>query len=336
MTRAIFLPLVLIASAAAQTPPEPATALARRIAANLTASEPVSLTFRGVSLPARKAIEAEFARRSSGPDPTAIIVTLSEDARGPLWVAEVVRAGKRDAVFFERPGERASEPPDGSLEKHLLWEQDSPILDAARAAEDVVVLSPDGVSVYPRAERASRVMLPVAAPRPWPRDLRGRLIIDGDAVRAWLPGLACSGVLRPGPKLDCRTAEEPWPDSAAPLEVGRNYFTGQPPFYSAALQFRTTLDDRQPEDWGTDIASIETPCGPAVLATARATAEETDSLRAFSISDGRPVAISAPIALPGPVTALWQNRDKVSALAVARSIDNDRYAAFTVTLTCGR
>ncbi len=327
---------MLLALAAAQSPPEPATALARRIAASLTASESISLTFRGVSLPARQAIEAEFRKRASGPDPTAITITLSEDARGPLWVAEVVRAGKRQAVLFERPGESASEPPDGSLEKHLFWEQDSPILDAARTGEDVVVLSPDGISVYSSADGARRATLPIVASRPWPRDLRGRLSIEADAVRAWLPGLACSGVLRPEPKLDCRAADEPWPDTGAPLDAGRNYFTAEPPFYSAALQFRTMLDDRQPEDWGTDIAGIDTPCGPAVLATARTTTDEADSLRAFTVVDGSPVAISAPIALPGPVTALWQNRDKVSAVAVARSIDNDRYAAFTVTLTCGR
>ena len=46
--------------------------------------------------------------------------------------------------------------------------------------------------------------------RPWPRDLRGRLTVQGDAYQAYLPGLTCNGNAGGGMSITCREASL-WP-----------------------------------------------------------------------------------------------------------------------------
>ena len=82
---------------------------------------------------------------------------------------------------------------------------------------------------------------------------------------------------------------------------------------------------------------IDARCGPAsqVLATRPADGGEPDALQAFAVSNPSATAITGAVDFPGPVTALWPSGG-TSVLAVAHDLRTGRYAAYLVTVVCGR
>lgn len=335
-----LLALLLALPACAQTTADSARLLARKVLAGLPAGEPVRLTFHNVSGAARLAWEAEASGRPTGPDPALVNLTLAEDEEGYLWVAEIVRGGKRESVAIERAPAPAAEPapPATAIQKIPLWEQEAPILDLVAAGTDLAVLTPAGVAVWTRQDNGwtLRKTLAIEPPQPWPRDLRGRLSLKGDLLGAFLPGTVCSGALRPEPQLQCQPGEEDWPGEPphATIPAGKNYFVvpaAQPFFSAAGDSLRTPF-----EGWGSDIAAIESVCGPGILATKPGEADEPDAIQAFELQNGQPVARGAPVEFRGPVTALWQTSDPAKVLAVTRDLATGRYAAFNLSIACSR
>lgn len=328
---------------------------ARRIAAALQPGEAVQLSVRNLSsapagdfTAAKQVLQAALRGRASASQAATVNVTLSENGEGYLWVAEIVRAGKREAVLVERvrAGPRNADPSPVVIEKKPLWEQDAPVLDIAVHGGDLVVLEPTGISSYRQEEgRWTRVkQTPVEAPGPCPRDPRGRLAFkDGEAV-AFLPG---------------SQADAGWPlgIAGATLAAGRNFFSapGFPPFFSAArvgdgvllagVDGRARLYDGSLHavadfgGWGSDLAPIESKCarGPLVLATKAGDADDSDAIQAFEIADRKAVPVSAPVEFLGPVTALGQSADDSgTAVAVSRNLKTGRYAAFSLSISCSR
>ncbi len=367
----VFLLLTLLANvlAGAETLADSARGLARKILANLGPGEALKLAVRNDSaLPpaeaaaVRQALEAELPGRGSSAAAASVTVTLSEDSEGLLWIVEVARAGKRDAVVMERPrgqsASRASASAGVAIVKETIWEQDAPILDVAVGGETMAVLQPSGVLFYTRQDGAWTLRKPIviSASKRWPRDLRGRVVLDGDAVSVFLPGLSCSGPVRPEPLLECKEADTEWPGApvGALMRAGSNAFTtpGVEPFYSAAAVGQGWLTAQvdgaaQLRDgalrpvaafagWGSNVAAIENRCGSRVLATRASESDEPDEVQAFEIADRQPVAVSAPVDFAGPVTALWQAADRSTAVAISRSIKTGRYAAFSLTIPCSR
>jgi hypothetical protein len=90
-------------------------------------------------------------------------------------------------------------------------------------------------------------------------------------------------------------------------------------------------------EWGSDIAAVN-GCGrgPLILATGGGDETVTDTLRAYEMPDREPVAASAAIDMPGPVTALWSQADHRSAVAVVRSLTAGNYYAYNVSVTCNQ
>src|SRR5260370_376107 len=78
-----------------------------------------------------------------------------------------------------------------AIGKKLLWEQEKPILDAATVESTVIVLDSSSVSFY--RDRQLTQSLPIPGWKPMPRDPRGRLVIERDTFRAFLPGIVCTG-----------------------------------------------------------------------------------------------------------------------------------------------
>lgn len=147
----------------------------------------------------------------------------------------------------------------------------------------------------------------------------------------------------------------------------RNYFTGVlspaigkfstvPKFYSAAFvprekytlwlfaaaDGRVLLIDGMNEQpstfpWGSDIASVRTGCGAGsqVLATTSGDQAE-DSIRAYEFPDRDPVAVSAAVDLPGPVSALWTESRGDTAIAIVKDRDEGSYEAFRLSLACAQ
>src|SRR5713101_4126981 len=79
-----------------------------------------------------------------------------------------------------------------TLEKKLLWEQDTPILDLAVLGDQMLVLDSEGVKRYERRagkwERAEAAIVAGSV-----RDPRGRLEMAGDSIAVHLPGATCRG-----------------------------------------------------------------------------------------------------------------------------------------------
>jgi hypothetical protein len=88
--------------------------------------------------------------------------------------------------------------------------------------------------------------------------------------------------------------------------------------------------------WGSDLAGTEAHCGGGsqTLATKAGDAGEPDAVRAFALVDRTPVPLSAPLDLPGPVTALWSLGGN-TALAVVSDLATGRYQAYAITVNCG-
>jgi hypothetical protein len=235
----------------------------------------------------RSALESAGARFAKADAAPTVKISLSENLNSYVWVAEVRRREDETAVVMvstPRP-EGAGGAQDSvplSILKIPLWTQTDPILDVAVLEESgapnrIAVLSPSGVTLYTghagawQAERSAEI--PHA--QPWPRDVRGRIILVKDhQFDVFLPGIVCHGMAPLN--LTCLRSDDAWPLTVPAFNLGaatnsagadsvtagatippmgaffapaRNFFTGAltspigkftnvPKFYSAAVLSR--------------------------------------------------------------------------------------------------
>jgi len=221
---------------------------------------------------------------SASSEATVVKIWLSENAASYVWVAEIRRgAGEPVVVMVSGPRSEGSMPSHESvplsLRKVSLWAQDDSILDVAVLEENatptrIAVLDAEKVALYrlQAGKWQKEEALEIVHARPWPRDLRGRLIPAKDhLLDVFLPGVICRSVAGLPMTLSCGESDDPWPlvpvglsggsisafsnggsTSASIPPVGafyastRNFFTGAltpgvgkftnvPKFYSAAL-----------------------------------------------------------------------------------------------------
>jgi len=382
----IFIPLIFVSlalTAWCQGFDEPAHALAQKIAAVLKTREPVMFTFASVApvspsdaAAAQDAMERQLPGAGIGTNPQAgisVALTISENLRDWVWVAEIHRGDAREGVMEEWP--KPEEPANAGLvviEKLRMLERDSRILDFAPLGRDLLVLDAESISLYENSSGAWQRKLGVRVPvaRSLPRDLRGRLFVQGDVYQAYLPGLTCNGNAARGLGITCRD-EALWPLGSNARAVSmptRNSFEQFvlpdglqkriPAFFSAAgfsdhghaaLLFAGT-DGRmhlynaafEPGaswgGWGSDVAAVETECGSRTLLLATAAGDSTapDSVQAYELKEGAPRPAGDPVAFPGPVTALWSGSERGAAVAVSRDLKSGRYAAFRLAIPCSR
>jgi hypothetical protein len=298
-------------------------------------------------------------------------LAISENQSQYLMVEEARKGDEHQVWIASWRRAAPAAAPGVSLEKKLLWEQPDPILDAVPNGNDLLILSPAGVLLRGERSSQSAAITPI---RPWPRDLRGRLRITAGGFKVNLPGMSCNGTFEPALTVDCRSIDEPWTLDAgsrgillAGFAPTRNYFDGRvvtpagvrksvAAFYAVAaiedqgrpywiltlVDGRTQLFDAAFEPagtvgpWGSDVAATEARCagGTQVLATKPGDLREPDSLRAWSIVNRAPVALTPPADLPGPVTALW-SLGGAGALAVVHDLTTGRYSAYIITVVCG-
>jgi hypothetical protein len=255
----------------------PATELARQIAA-LTGPGTVSLSIRNNSpIPAAEipAIRRwlldglttlSITVRPGADAATVVRVTLSQNARQGLWVAEVQQGPEVHVAMVSVAAVAQATKPQGTLvtlRKTLLFSQSDPILDAqllplssdAPSPRSLVVLSPEQVTIYSGGANGGAWVkeqsFDIAHGRPYPRDIRGRLELDaGGMFKAYLPGVVCSAsqtATTAGSRIavDCADSDDPWSvgSKRAFYNSSRDYFTGvmmpsmtadAHPFYSAA------------------------------------------------------------------------------------------------------
>jgi len=166
----------------------------------------------------------------------SVTITLSENPESYVWVAEIHQGASDAAVVMvsaARP-EGSTQARDSvplSLRKIPLWGQDTPILDVAVLEENstpthIAVLDPEKISLYrlQGGKWQQEQALPVAHERPWPRDLRGRLVPASDhLLDAYLPGVICASTAALPFVLNCHESDDPWPLVAAGLTGGNAF-----------------------------------------------------------------------------------------------------------------
>ena len=248
----------------------PEQQLAQKVVA-ATGAGPLSLTFVNRSSLGRRDAEiiqyglrsalesagARFAKTDAAP---TVKISLSENLNSYVWVAEVRRNEDETAVVMvstPRP-EGAGGAQDAvplSILKIPLWRQTDPILDVAVLDESgapnrIAVLSPSGVTLYSGHAGAWQAEGSAEIPhaQPWPRDLRGRIILEKDRqFDVFLPGVVCRGMAPLN--LTCLRSDDAWPltvpafnSGAAPGSPGADSVAAIPPvgaFFAPARNFFT-------------------------------------------------------------------------------------------------
>ena len=266
------------------------------------------------------------------------------------------------------------------LHKTPLWWRQERILDLAVVEGNpahMIVLDSNGVVFYRLQDKhwEPEQSLTITHSHPWPRDLRGKLMLRKDHFfDAYLPGVFCRSTAGTPLAMTCYDGDNPWPIGTGLFSLdafftsSRNFFSGvlspgvgkqttTPAFYSAAALPRDNytlwlfaavdgqvhlLDSITDQTvgtlgWGSNIAAVRSGCGSGwqVLATGREDGP-SDALRAFEVRDHEPIAASPPLELNGSITALWTESGEASVVSVVRNSEAGRYEAYRLTLTCGR
>jgi hypothetical protein len=310
-------------------------------------------------------------------------VSLSESLQNYVWIAEIHLGGNESPVVMVttvRSEPAPVEHPVAPLTIHtaLLWKDQNRILDIAlptTSPQIMIVLEQESIALYAvqNGHWQAQQTLSIPHVRPWPRDLRGRLVLRRDHLfDAYLPGVLCQSMTPLA--LKCRESDDPWPLTTEPpglsafFTPNRNFFTGvlspgvqkqtaTASFYSAAALprdkytlwiFSATdgqihlLDGMTDQTvskwgWGSNLAGVRSGCGLGwqVLAASR-DGTTTDTIQAFEIADREAVAVSAPVELSGNITALWTDPDSASVIAVAHDSESGGYDASRLSITCSR
>jgi hypothetical protein len=360
---------------------EAARELAGKIQASIEPQKTIVLTFKSIASlnttdteVAHQALKKELRTRGIRlvPDSQATVginITLSENLQQYLWVAEIKRGDTNDLVMTTRERLSRTPPKDVALQMtiqaKLIYEQERPILDLKLLDEDLLVLTPDSLSLHHRNndlwELERSFSLPIVDPLP--RDVRGRLSSDGDSVQIHLPGLFCRETDKQAFIFECSREEIPWslPLDRVNLAAARNYFVREnlPPFYAladmkdgktslwvvAGIDRRTYLYDSSfvridtmADSLGSEIVAVDSECGTKrqLLAALRTDPLERGVIQAFEIINRKAVAGSSIVEFPGPITALWPVNNRNIAIAVARDVKTGRYAAFHLSISCNR
>jgi hypothetical protein len=338
-----------------------------------------------------------------------VVISLSENPASYVWVAEIRRGeGEAEVVMVSAPRAEGSTAPHESvplsLRKISLWTQEDAILDVAVLEENatptrIAVLGAEKVTLYQlqAGKWQPEQVLGIGHARPWPRDLRGRVIPARDhLLDVYLPGVICRSASGTPLALSCRETDDPWPLVPAGLSGGavsnfpsagsssfsngaaipavgafysaaRNFFTGVltpgvgkfttvSKFYSAAFLPREKYmlwlfaatdgrihlmdgvsDQTTGLNWGSDVASLKTSCGAGWQVLAASSDQgDGDSVRAYEFPDRDPVAVSAAVDFPGPISALWTEAKADIAVAVARNRGTGNYEAFRLAIACSQ
>ena len=356
MIRAVargFLLVMIAVAARADTLDEAIMALAKRVSARMEASETARVTSRNIgSLPAAEAAKAQAAltralqRRVRNPVSVDVTLTISENVRGFLLVAEIHREHETvvEMAEFQAASSVAPARAPFAIESKLLWEQETPILDVELFSDSMLVLDAVGLIRYDRREgkweRAAAVELPVVV-----RDPRGRLETSADSITIHQPGTTCMVPIKMTAPAQC--------EDGGRFKAARNtqdmhdwrgeFFTsaelggdtlvadvdGRIHIYDAAHAPQAVFDG-----WGSDFTVITACGGRHIAAASAADTASSDSIALYDVANRAPVRISEPIGLSGPVTALWPAGD--GAMAVARNLSTGKYAAYSLTLDCSR
>jgi hypothetical protein len=187
----------------------------------------------------RSALETVGLRFVKPEQSAAVVaISLSENPSSYVWVAEIHQgAGEAAVVMVSVPREEGHAFTHDSvpltLHKSLLWSQEDRILDVAVLEENaspihIAVLDAESISLYRMqgGKWQREQVLTLTHVHPWPRDLRGRLILAKDhLLDVFLPGVICRSSAVLPLTLNCRESDDPWP-LVTPAMTGTTTLSG--------------------------------------------------------------------------------------------------------------
>ena len=154
---------------------------------------------------------------------SAVRVTLSEDARERLWVAEIVEGTETRVVMVALPpgDTRTGAAASGlTLRKQTLLTTKNQVLAAMESGNVLVAVEPDAITVFGRGPEGLKpqTLMNIGQKRTLARDARGVMMPaeGGQGFEVWLPGVECASSLAPDQtttdwKLHCHESDDPWP-----------------------------------------------------------------------------------------------------------------------------
>ncbi|MBZ5678765.1 MAG: hypothetical protein LAO24_01530 [Acidobacteriia bacterium] len=242
--RTSFLVLGFVVGVWAADWNSPEQQLARKVAA-VTGPGAVALTVENrsslgrretevISNGLRAALEAAGLRFVKPEQAAATVaISLSENSSSYVWVAEIRQGANEVAVVMVSASRPEGLPVSHesvplSLRKIPLWVQEERILDVAvleenPAPEQIAVLDAEKIAIYRlqggkwQQQQASSI----THARPWPRDLRGRLVPAKDhLLDVYLPGVFCRSSAGTTLALTCHESDDPWPLVVGSLSGG--------------------------------------------------------------------------------------------------------------------
>lgn len=259
--------------------------------------------------------DAGVRLRQSAQVNSDIRVTLSENARGLVYLAEVQQGSEKREVIAEAPFAAAVVASNSAmtLRRTQLVSSAEPVLDVAQIhlANDtkLVLLTARAVVLYRQqaGKWTEETASPIPHGRSFPLELRGHLVPSGEGeLDAYLPGVICQVGFVSGFHAECRDADDAWPlgAQAAFFNSSGNYFNGLlrpgfggplPPFFSAAalpypghtLWIFNGVDGRvrthdgvrpatlNVRDWGSDMVAVRSGCGSGTQLLVTALTDES-------------------------------------------------------------
>jgi hypothetical protein len=203
-------------------------------------------------------LKAHGVLASGAESANTIRVTLSENLRERLWVAEIVEGAETRVVMVHvEPGTvQPAQPASGlTLRKQAVLTTGDRILAALETPDGLVAVEPEEIVIYgptPGGLR-ERKRFGIGQKRALARDPRGIIVSspDGSAFEANVPGMACSGVytrVQPTGEwtVRCSESDDPWPILQGPILEGPTLQSGAASssisikaFYNAARDYFT-------------------------------------------------------------------------------------------------
>ncbi len=257
--------LCTVSAAAANTPwDQPASALADQIASILGPGQ-AHLTLHNLSsIPAgdlpsiRRVLEQSLSSHgiTSSGDESAnqLRITLSENSRERLWIAEVVEGNQTRVVMvtFNFTPQPATQTSAGiTLHKQSIFTSPEQVLSALEIPDGLAVLEPERIAIYAHVPTGWNLLtaVPIHQKRPLSRDARGVLLSanNGQSFEAWLPGVACDAANTASStpaqwSIHCRESDDPWPITApALMQLGSAPAPLLKAFYNATRDYYTGI-----------------------------------------------------------------------------------------------
>jgi hypothetical protein len=269
---AIAASLLMGAVSPCQTPgawEQPAAALAEQIAGILGPGQ-ARMTIRNTStipideIPAiRKLLEQDLKAHgvlaSGAESASAIRVTLSENVRERLWVAEVIEGSETHVAMVRvEPGATRQPAAGGAglvLRKEIVLATKKRVLTVLEAGNGLVAVEPEEIVLYGKSGDGwqEQKRAAIGQKRALARDPRGVILPDaaGDGFEAFVAGMACTGAYAASDTsgawpVKCRESDDPWPVASGPFSSGPTATAGSgestasiKAFYNAARDYFT-------------------------------------------------------------------------------------------------